>query len=668
MIGATNAIRRNAPRMTRQAAAVSGRGGRLGLALCAILLLVTGAGGLVGDAAAEQASAPAAPAAGGLDAGGLHSCAVLSAGGLRCWGYGASGQLGYGNTNTIGDDETPASAAPVNLGGHSVKAIAAGEYHTCALLDDQTVRCWGFGGDGRLGYANTNDVLDPGAVGAVQLGGPAVAITAGTAHTCAILVDGSVRCWGFARGGDAFQGDGRLGYDNNDNVGDDETPAAAGPVKLGGTAVAISAGDAHTCAILDDNTVRCWGEGASGQLGYGNTDNTGYSYNPSTGDYGPTTPDMLGPVNLGSRRTALSISAGGLHTCAILDHGDVRCWGEGGAGQLGYGNRDNIGDNETPDTVGPVRVGGEAVAISAGTAHTCAVLAGGSARCWGLGATGRLGYGNQDNIGDNELPSSVAPVDLGAGRTATAISAGKQHTCARLDGGYVRCWGNGAEGRLGYCNQVSIGDDETPGTAGPVNLVPGDGGAGCPVVSASSSAPASSGPGAVPTAPATPPGAARDTTRPVVRGLGVFPARFTLGSLLPRLAHVARVGTTIRFSLSERTAVSLSFARRHFGRLVGRTCRAATRALRSRPLCRRFATVLPSVRFARVRTGANRVRFQGRLSGTRTLRPGHYRLTVRATDPAGNRSRPKRVLLTASRRAPRLDSRLGLNGTAGFMG
>ncbi len=174
-----------------------------------------------------------------------------------------------------------------------------------------------------------------------------------------------------------------------------------------------------------------------------------------------------------------------------------------------------------------------------------------------------------------------------------------------------------------------------------------------------------------PTAPATPVSPARDSIRPVVSGLGVFPARFTLGSLLPRLAHVARVGTTIRFSLSERAAVSLSFARRHFGRRVGHACRAATRALRSRPLCNRFVTVLPSVRFAGVRAGANRVRFQGRLSGTRTLLPGHYRLTVRATDPAGNRSKPKRVLLTAlaaRRRAPTLGSRPGLNGTVGFTG
>jgi len=153
------------------------------------------------------------------------------------------------------------------------------------------------------------------------------------------------------------------------------------------------------------------------------------------------------------------------------------------------------------------------------------------------------------------------------------------------------------------------------------------------------------GPGPVPAAP----GSARDITRPLISALRVFPARFMIGSLLPRLAHVARVGTTIRFTLSERAAIRLAFARRHFGRRVGRSCRPATRTLRHRPLCTRYLPVYPSVRFARVRAGANRVRFEGRLSRTRTLRPGRYRLTAIAIDAAGNRSKPKRAVLTATR-------------------
>jgi hypothetical protein len=75
-----------------------------------------------------------------------------------------------------------------------------------------------------------------------------------------------------------------------------------------------------------------------------------------------------------------------------------------------------------------------------------------------------------DPIGDNETPGSVGPVDLGAGRTAVGISAGGSHTCALLDNGTIRCWGDGAYGKLGYGNTDTIGDNETPGGYGPVSL------------------------------------------------------------------------------------------------------------------------------------------------------------------------------------------------------
>jgi hypothetical protein len=103
--------------------------------------------------------------------------------------------------------------------------------------------------------------------------------------------------------------------------------------------------------------------------------------------------------------------------------------------------------------------------------------------CWGTAASGQLGHANTDPIGDDEPPSAAGPVDLGAARSAVAISAGGDRTCARLDGGVsVRCWGKGANGALGYCNLDSIGDDETPGSAGPVDLGSGAAsGVSCPL-------------------------------------------------------------------------------------------------------------------------------------------------------------------------------------------
>lgn len=396
---------------------------------------------------------------------------------MRCWGYSAEGELGYGNTKTIGDTQTPASVGPVDLGpGHTAKAISAGDYHTCALMDDGRVYCWGYGVAGRLGYGNTTNVGDtqtPGSVGPVDFGSghTATAIAAGGAHTCAILDDGSVRCWGYGATG-------QLGYGNTSNVGDgspDPSVASVGPVDLGPgrTAKAISAGAAHTCAILDNGAVRCWGFGGFGQLGYGSTANVGDKQ----------TPGSVGPVNLGPGRTAVAISAGSQHTCVVLDNRSVRCWGYNGLGQLGYGNTTNVGNSQTPDTAGPVDLGPgrTAVAIAAGQLHTCALLDDGTVRCWGFGNNGRLGYGNTNSVGDAQTPGSFGPVPLGAGRTAIALAAGQSHTCARLDDGSVRCWGAGAQGRLGYCSDSDVGDNptNTPDMAGPVNLMPGDGGALC---------------------------------------------------------------------------------------------------------------------------------------------------------------------------------------------
>ncbi|MCA1678840.1 MAG: hypothetical protein LC777_07795, partial [Actinobacteria bacterium] len=158
------------------------------------------------------------------------------------------------------------------------------------------------------------------------------------------------------------------------------------------------------------------------------------------------------------------LDVGGTHSCAVLAELSVRCWGFSGDGQLGYGNTNAIGDNETPGSVGPVDLGAgrTAKAIGAGGFHTCAVLVeGATVRCWGSNVFGQLGYGNTNDIGDNETPGSVGPVKLGLGRTAQAITAGGGHTCAILDGGDVRCWGRAASGQLGNGNTIDIGDNET---------------------------------------------------------------------------------------------------------------------------------------------------------------------------------------------------------------
>jgi hypothetical protein len=330
-----------------------------------------------------------------IAAGNAHTCIMLPNLGVRCWGQGSSGKLGYGNTNNIGDNETPASAGFVSTGG-TVTQLAAGGAHTCALLSTGDVRCWGLGLFGRLGYGNTNIIGDdelPSSVGTVSVGGPVAQVVAGNNHTCALLDTGSVRCWGSGASG-------QLGYGNTSTIGDDETPAAAGNVDVGGTVLQITAGSDHTCALLAGGAVRCWGENFGGQLGYGNTNRIGDDELPSS----------IAAVNVGG--TVTTLAAGGSSTCALLTTGAGRCWGSGLRGQLGYGNTNNIGDNETPASAGSVNVGGNVAQITAGGGHTCALLEAGMVRCWGGGASGALGYGNTNDIGDNELPSTAGDVIL----------------------------------------------------------------------------------------------------------------------------------------------------------------------------------------------------------------------------------------------------------------
>jgi alpha-tubulin suppressor-like RCC1 family protein len=331
-----------------------------------------------------------------LALGQQHSCALLE-GSVRCWGDNKLAQLGYGFFQNVGDNEPASWAGDVSLTG--VLMLAAGAHHTCASTyspqtDTRPNYCWGKNTRGQLGYGNTKTIGDdetPSAAGPIgwsnfQLS----ALTAGAEHTC-VLVGGGVWCWGANESG-------QLGYGHTNDIGDDEVPVAKSlPVSLSGSAVQVVAGARHTCALLEGGAVRCWGANESGQLGYGHTKNIGDD----------ELPDTAGEVPLGA--PALQIAAGVSSTCALLELGAVRCWGANDTGQLGYGHTNNIGDDETPASAGDVPIGGFAVQVGTGW-HTCALLTTGAVRCWGANQVGQLGYGHTNNIGDDETPASVGDV------------------------------------------------------------------------------------------------------------------------------------------------------------------------------------------------------------------------------------------------------------------
>ena len=346
------------------------------------------------------------------------------------------------------------------------------------------------------------------------------------------------------------------------------TPGSAGAVDLGPdrTATAITTGDNHTCAILDNGTVRCWGFGSFGQLGYGNGDTIGDNEKPSA----------AGPVDLGPGLTATAISAGGSHTCAVLNTGSVRCWGTNGNGELGYGNTTGVGAIQTPGAAGPVDLGPgrTAAAISAGTNYTCAVLDDRSVRCWGSNDFGQLGYGNTTKIGDNETPAAVGGVDLGAGRTAVAIATADLHTCARLDDSSTRCWGYGAYGRLGICSTPTIGDDEAPSATRPVDLSVG--GPGCTPLPVTPVGGGTVTPGAV----APPVATVVDVPAPAAPVAGPAP----VDPLRAQTARAARLRACLR-AAARRPRAARARARRlclkRHGRVPARVTRLRARVLSS---------------------------------------------------------------------------------------
>jgi len=299
-----------------------------------------------------------------ISSGDYHTCAILDDGSVSCWGENSDGRLGDGTTT---QRNTPTQTSSLGTGRTAV-AISSGVYHTCAILDDGTVSCWGNNGDGQLGDGPTTNRSTPTQTSSLGTGRTAVAISSGGFHTCALLDDASVSCWG-------YNGDGQLGDGTNT---DRSTPAQTSSLGTGRTAVAISSGDRYTCAILDDGSVSCWGYNW-GNIGDGTTIQR-------------NTPTQTS--SLGTGRTAVAITSADMHTCALLDDGSVSCWGRNWGGRLGDGTTT---DRYTPAPTSSLGTNRTAVALSSGGGHNCALLDNGTVSCWGRNLSGELGDGTQIN-------------------------------------------------------------------------------------------------------------------------------------------------------------------------------------------------------------------------------------------------------------------------------
>ncbi len=401
-------------------------------------------------AACGGSQRPAGPSAAAafVTIGGGHTCSVMTDGTMRCWGRGEFGQLGYGERQSIGDDELAGAGGLVSVPGKVVSADA-GEDHTCAVSDRGQVRCWGRNLRGQLGRGGRDNMGDNETVSemsSVSLGERAIAVAAGFAHSCAVTERGNLFCWGANEAG-------QLGYGDTTDYGllPGERPEARGPVPLGAKAIGVAAGAKHTCALLEGGDVLCWGRGESGQTGRGDR--------LSWGDTPQRLPATAKRVALGG--PAIAITGGDLHSCALMANGTARCWGYGWDGRLGTGSTASIGDDEQVLSVEPIRFATAITSLSAGSQHTCLTTAAGEVSCFGRGSLGQLGRGNADDAGAEFAAGTMPTINLGPKLPARAVAAGPRWSCA-VFGTSLRCWGeNGLANQLGS-NKVGMenwGDD-----------------------------------------------------------------------------------------------------------------------------------------------------------------------------------------------------------------
>ena len=319
-----------------------------------------------------------------------RACAILKDGSLWCWGAVPGPVIIDGIQTQPTRVELAGPATQVAIGGGS--GLVA--HHTCAVLADQTVQCWGGNNNGQLGLGHTSFTPTPTDVGLTNI----QQISLGWYHTCAVEVGGRLLCWG---------------YNDNGNVGDGTTTTALSPVEVATSIAQVSAGGTHTCAMTIDGHFRCWGLNSSGELGDGSQ------------------VTALLPTPVAGLFNGVEIVSGGYHTCARTRVGAF-CWGANYNGQLGLGSEM---DQHAPQ---PLTLAG-INAIAAGRGYSGA-LVDGSVYTWGNNLSGQLGNGT--------AAGALSPTEIGLGQIKR-LSIYWGSSCALTEAGAVFCWGSNANGELG---------------------------------------------------------------------------------------------------------------------------------------------------------------------------------------------------------------------------
>jgi len=334
------------------------------------------------------------------------------------------------------------------------------DFHNCILTSsNQRIKCFGRNNFGQLGYGNTQDVGDnPNELGSylpfVNLDQPVQAIFGGYEFSCAHFVNFEISCWG-------NNGNGRLGNgDLSDRGGLPNEMGSYLPIVQIGSSILASqflAGHYHDMIVDDMGRIKAWGYNLYGQLGYGDDDTRGDSANEMS--------DYLPFIELGTGRTATMVTPAYFSSCALLDNGDMKCWGYNGLGQLGQGHGIGLGDtpNELGDNLPPINfpTGVEIDTMVFGWQHLGIISKNNEFFGWGDALYGQLGTESSLTVGNlpNEMGEYLQQTSFGSGRNVLDLSGGSDHSCAILDNYDLKCFGRNDLGQCGYQDTVQRGDN-----------------------------------------------------------------------------------------------------------------------------------------------------------------------------------------------------------------
>ena len=338
-----------------------------------------------------------------IAAGGQSTCAIDAKGGAKCWGDNAHGSLGSGGFTP----ETSQSAVAVSGLASGVRAVAGGAFAQCAILTDGTARCWGKSLFGEIAGPGTFESVDmPKPHDKTGLSNDVAQIAFGSSFACALTTKGRAKCWGLGGAGQLGTGSTSDEFAARDVAGLEE------PV----VRVSASMGGLFACAVTASGKVLCWGANGERQLG---------TASPR---------DALPSPVVGLDREVTSVGAGRSHACALYKDGGVACWGSNAKAQLGTGK---TGAPSPPQKVIGIE---SAIKLAVGSDHACAIVTDGRSLCWGSNLAGEVGAAAGPLGPTTTFPAAFKAVD---------VALGFNHTCAINALGMVSCLGDGSRKQTG---------------------------------------------------------------------------------------------------------------------------------------------------------------------------------------------------------------------------